>query len=71
MICDRSVVSKGNPVSSTDKNDHHDITEIVLEVTFTPYTNPSGMLDVSGDCLSCMPFGFPVPKYLLLDFPIF
>jgi hypothetical protein len=29
------------------------------------------MLDVSGDCLSCMPFGFPVPKYLLLDFPIF
>jgi hypothetical protein len=30
---DRSVVFSGTPVSSTNKSDHHDITEILLKMT--------------------------------------
>jgi hypothetical protein len=32
VTCDRSVVSLGTPVSSTQKFDHHDIIEILLKV---------------------------------------
>ena len=33
MTGDRSVVFSGTPVSSTNKSDHHDITEILLKMT--------------------------------------
>ena len=32
MTCDRSVASRGPPVSSTNKTDRHDKTEILLKV---------------------------------------
>jgi len=32
VTCDRSVVFSGTPVSSTNKTDYHDITEILLKV---------------------------------------
>jgi hypothetical protein len=32
VTCDRSVVFTDPPVSSTNKADHHDITEILLRV---------------------------------------
>ena len=32
VTCDRSVVFSGTLVSSTNKTDHHDITEILLKV---------------------------------------
>ena len=36
VTCDRSVVfSPGPPVSSTNKTDHHDITEILLKVALS------------------------------------
>ena len=37
-ITGRSVVSLGTPVSSINKIDHHDITEILLKVSFTVIT---------------------------------
>jgi hypothetical protein len=35
MTCDRSVVFSGYSVSSTNKTDRHDITEILLKVTLS------------------------------------
>jgi len=35
VTCDRSVVFSGTPVSSTNKADRHDITEILLKVKVT------------------------------------
>jgi hypothetical protein len=32
MTCNKSVVSPGTPVSSTNKTDRHDMTEILLNV---------------------------------------
>ena len=40
VTCDRSVVLSGTLVSSTNKTEHHDITEILLKValsTITPH----------------------------------
>jgi hypothetical protein len=34
----RSVVSPGTPVSSTNKSENHDITEILLKVTLNTIT---------------------------------
>ena len=33
VTCDMSVISPGPPVSSTNKTDHHDISDILLKVT--------------------------------------
>jgi len=33
VTCNRSVVSQGTPVSSTNKTDYHDITELLLKVS--------------------------------------
>jgi hypothetical protein len=38
VTCGRSVVSPGTPVSSTNKNDHHDKNEILLKVTLNTIT---------------------------------
>ena len=35
MTCDRSGFSPGTPVSSTNKTDRHDITEILLKVALS------------------------------------
>jgi hypothetical protein len=35
MTCDRPVVFPVPPVASSNKTDHHDITEILLKVTFS------------------------------------
>ena len=35
MTWDRSMVSPGTPVSSTNKTDRHDITEILLKVALS------------------------------------
>jgi hypothetical protein len=44
VICDRSVVFSGTPVSSTNKTDRYDIAEILLNValnTITIKPNPN------------------------------
>ena len=38
MICDRSVVLSGTPVSSPNKTDRHDITEVLLKVALNTIT---------------------------------
>ena len=38
MTCDRSVVFSGTPVSSTNKTDRHDITEVLLKVALNTIT---------------------------------
>ena len=38
VTCDRSVVFRGTPVSSTNKTDLHDITEILLKVALNSIT---------------------------------
>jgi hypothetical protein len=38
VICDRSVVSQGTPVSTTKENDRHDMAEIVLNVALNTIT---------------------------------
>jgi hypothetical protein len=40
MISGRSVVFSGTPVSTTNKTDHHDITEILLKVVLNTITHP-------------------------------
>ena len=41
VICDRSVVSAGTPVSSTNKTDRLDITEILLKVALNTINHPN------------------------------
>jgi len=38
VTCGRSVAFSGTPVSSTNKTDHHDITEILLKVALNTIT---------------------------------
>jgi hypothetical protein len=38
VASDRSVISPCTPVSSTNKTDHHDITEILLKVALSTIT---------------------------------
>ena len=40
VTCDRSVVSPGTPVSSTNKTDCQDITEILLKVALSTINQP-------------------------------
>ena len=41
VTCDRSVVSPGTPVSSTNKTDCQDITEILLKVALSTINQPT------------------------------
>jgi hypothetical protein len=45
VICDR--FSSGPPVSSTNKTDHHDITEILLKVVLNTTKQTNKKLDES------------------------
>ena len=63
VTCDRSVVFSGTPVSSTNKTDRHDITEILLQVaesTITP--TRSGPLP---ECFGCYVYRF---KLIMLSY---
>ena len=39
-----NILFPGSPVSSTNKADHHDITEILLKVTLNLHHNPNKIL---------------------------
>jgi hypothetical protein len=41
VTCDMSVVSPGTPVSSTNKTDHNDITEILLKLALNTIHQPT------------------------------
>jgi hypothetical protein len=41
VTCGRSVFSSGSPVSSTNKTDHHNITEILLKVALNTINQPN------------------------------
>jgi hypothetical protein len=52
VTCDRLVVFSGTPVSSTNKTDRHDITEILLKVALNSI-NQTTMLVRSMNQLFC------------------
>ena len=65
-VCGRSMFSPGTPVSSTNKTDRHDITEILLKVAFNiiTLTLPRFLcrvkyLEIFYILYECIPFLFP------------
>jgi len=50
VTCNRSVIFfSGTPVSSTNKTDHHNITEILLKVALNTINQPNQMATVTSD----------------------
>ena len=65
LTCDRSVVSLGTPVSSTNKTDRHDINEILLKVVL----NTINHKPKSNKIIANLPFIFIILIYSSLFGP--
>jgi membrane-anchored protein YejM (alkaline phosphatase superfamily) len=67
------VVSPGTPVSSTNKTDHHDITEILLKVVLNTINPTLKMAKMDTGFLSKKIHSFPLSgkHIIMLKYPTF